>query len=54
MPILGQGDVIKALDQAIDDRHLAIAVGNRKRSPRQKSFCTSIISSKSSGRIRIT
>jgi hypothetical protein len=32
MPILGQGDVIKALDQAIDDRHHAIAVGNRKRS----------------------
>jgi hypothetical protein len=34
MPILGRGDVIKALDQAIDDRHHAIAVGNRKRSPR--------------------
>ena len=32
MPILGQGHMVEAFDEAIDDRHHAISVGDRKRS----------------------
>src|SRR5579863_5188632 len=36
MPILRQDDMVKAFDKAIDDRHHAVAVSNRKRSARTK------------------
>jgi hypothetical protein len=31
MPVLGQHDMTEATDEAIDDRHHGIAVGDRKR-----------------------
>ena len=53
MPILGQRDMPEAFGEAIDKGHHGIAIGNRKRTAGAESFCTSIISSKSSSPGRI-
>jgi len=48
MPVLRQNHMVEAFGEPVDDRHDRIALADpRARPPGQKSFCTSMTSSKS-------